>query len=500
MNQDNEVDENQRCSSWRMLVLATLLALVVRSYGISEQSFTNDEVIDIEIARMSWSEIMYQADGFPPLHHLILKVSLLLTDWDMAGRWLSLLYGVLAVPITGLLAMRIAGKRCGALAAGLLAIAPLHVYFSQEARSYSLFFLLSVLAVWLFWRAIENDTPRDWTIFAIGASLGGYAHYFACFTLFALGMIWLQHTGTTGKWRTGLMAFVGIGVLSLPLFVLVGADIGNQQKMRQGDFDIAAVAYTGWALLTGYCVGPSLRELHSMGSKDAVQAILPWLLPVGAVACGLLASLFRKGFPRRWELLTLFVVPIGCACFAATMLQISFYNVRYVIPSLLPLVVMLAVAMSRENKKLAILLGLVFVMINGVSLTNRIRLPTHRNEDSRAACAYLAAHAEQPQRVFSLAHYMQSSARYYLPSNYQVIPMADVTAEPSTLEAAIELINEQDGPFWVFYSREFHGDPEGIFKQSMLKNPQVTLEKSYEGVELFRGVAPIRFSLESLQQ
>jgi len=489
---DDETPAPWFLTGWKALVLAMLLALTIRSIGLSSQSFSSDELIDLDIARQSWSAILWESDGFPPLHHWLLKIALLLTENDMVGRWLSVAYGVLAVPLAGLLGWRVLGKNRGTVAAWVLAIAPMHVYFSQEGRSYSLFFLLTTLATWLFWRALQTNSPRAWAAFAVAASVGGYVHYYFCFLLFAFAILWLKQAWAAAVWRPGLIAFLGIGLLSLPLLAIVGYDIGRQQEMRQGDFQWAAIGYTGWTLLAGFCLGPSVRELHSMNAAEALRGILPWLLSVGTLAGCLLASLMRKSHPYRTDLLVLLILPVACACVAAAGFEISSYNVRYAVPSLLPLVLLLAIALtSSGNQKISLLLSLIFVTVSAVSLTHRHYYTTYQNEDSHAACQFIVANSTAMQPVFTIAHYMEEPARYYLPPDYQVIPLREVLAEGESFGAAVEQINQQTGIFWVFYSRAFHGDPAGRFKQLLLNSPRISHQGTWAGVELYRGVVPL---------
>lgn len=480
---------------WVLIILA---ALFLRSYGLTTQCLSNDEIIDLEIAQQTWTEVAFEADGFPPLHHLFLKAILQITDNDLAGRWLSIVYGVLAIPCVGLLAQRIGGRRCGFVAAGLLAIAPMHVYFSQEGRAYALFFLVTALATWLFWRAMQVGSAWSWATFAVGVSLGGYVHYYFLFVLIAFGLIWIKHVVTTGKWRAGLAAFAGVGVLSLPILALVGADIGCQQAMRQGNFSLAAVGYTGWSLLAGFCIGPSLRELHSIGAMEAVRAISAWLVPVGGIVVGLFVSLLNRKHPSRFELLILFLLPIAFAFVAESCFSLSNFNVRYVIPSLLPLIVLVAIALTRTlNRKVAMVLAGAFIAVSAMSIFNRHQYAKYQNVDAKSACEFLASETGNPERVYTLAHYMQVAARHYLPTGYEVVPLEDVTRANGNLLETIELINQSGEPFWIFYSREFHGDPDGIFKQAMRDDPRVEHQGAWAGVELYRGESPISAPMES---
>jgi hypothetical protein len=185
-------------------------------------------------------------------------------------------------------------------------------------------------------------------------------------------------------------------------------------------------------------------------------------------------------------------MPIVFAFLAESCFDLSNYNVRYVIPSLLPLVVLMAVAVTRGgHRSISVLLGLIIVTISFRSIINRHQVPKYQNIDSASAGRFLAEYSGEPQRVYTLAHYMQVAARHYLPDGYEVVPLDDVTPAANNLEETIQQINSHEGLFWVFYSREFHGDPAGIFKAGLLDDPQMEQLGAWTGVVLYRGIAPI---------
>jgi len=66
----------------------------------------------------------------------------------VACRSLSVLAGVATVPLVALLGAALAGRTAGAVAALLLAFSPLHMYYSQEIRMYSLVTALCALSAW----------------------------------------------------------------------------------------------------------------------------------------------------------------------------------------------------------------------------------------------------------------------------------------------------------------------------------------------------------------
>src|SRR5947207_1635776 len=63
-----------------------------------------------------------------------------------------------------------------------VAVGPLLVWYSQEARAYALLVLTSALTIWLFAAALQEPERRTWLAWwAAAASLALLSHYFAAF-------------------------------------------------------------------------------------------------------------------------------------------------------------------------------------------------------------------------------------------------------------------------------------------------------------------------------
>ena len=67
-----------------------------------------------------------------------------------AARALPAVIGVLALPFMWLLGREVAGERAALVATLLLAVSPIHVWYSQEVRAYGLVFLLVIVTLWRY--------------------------------------------------------------------------------------------------------------------------------------------------------------------------------------------------------------------------------------------------------------------------------------------------------------------------------------------------------------
>ena len=102
------------------------------------------------------------------------------------ARFVSLLFGVLTVPTvyalgTELLAGK-QGKALGVISAGVVTVAPLALYYSQEVRMYSLVTWLGLLSVLFFVKNIKGKPGAFWP-YIIAATLALYSNYFAIFII-----------------------------------------------------------------------------------------------------------------------------------------------------------------------------------------------------------------------------------------------------------------------------------------------------------------------------
>lgn len=120
------------------VVVVLALAMGVRVWGLQAQSLSMDEVFELRLAAQPVDAIVTSGDGFPPLYHLVAHWWLRLAD---AGslRYLSVVLGLLTIVAIRQLGRLSGGERVGTLSALFLAISPLHIWFSQEARAYVLY-------------------------------------------------------------------------------------------------------------------------------------------------------------------------------------------------------------------------------------------------------------------------------------------------------------------------------------------------------------------------
>lgn len=174
-----------------LLIAILLAAALLRFHDLDRTSLWYDEAVSWSQSRGSLGDLLSAVakDNYPPLHNLVLWVTMpVLGDSETALRIPSAALGVLAVWLTYLIGRMVGGKSVGLLAAALLAVSPFHIWYSTEARMYSLLaatglaFLLSLLKV------LERPSASWLVTLALSGALFLYSHIYAVLAFLAVGL------------------------------------------------------------------------------------------------------------------------------------------------------------------------------------------------------------------------------------------------------------------------------------------------------------------------
>ncbi len=137
--------------TWRLISLALLIifALALRLHHLDYESLWIDEIRQVSYYPYPFSQIIHDAasQNQPPLDYWIGHVVHFFSNSDFALRLPSALFGVGIVIFVALLSAKVSSWPVG-LGIGIIsALLPFNLYFSQEARPYSIaiFFFLAVL-------------------------------------------------------------------------------------------------------------------------------------------------------------------------------------------------------------------------------------------------------------------------------------------------------------------------------------------------------------------
>jgi 4-amino-4-deoxy-L-arabinose transferase-like glycosyltransferase len=262
---------------WWPLAALVVLAAVLRLSTIDLQSFWYDEAFTpVHVLHASLGATLravVRSENTPPLWYLIAWADArVLGTGEVALRLPSALAGIATVPVAWAIGRELAGRRAAILGALLVAVSPLFIWYSQEARAYALFVLMAALAMLCFLRAERNPSGRNMALFALTGALALLSHYFAVFLL--LGMaLWLLAGPGERRARTrraALPALAALALVGLALLPLISAQGGHGTQWIGRWALSARLQAVPQYYLTGYAGAPLG---HGVEALVAVLAI-----------------------------------------------------------------------------------------------------------------------------------------------------------------------------------------------------------------------------------
>jgi uncharacterized membrane protein len=157
----------------------------------------------------------------PPLYYLLER------SWDAlfggsiyARRSLGAVFSLLTLPAIYWLCVNLAPRLPAfpLVATALFAISPFELEYTQQAREYTLWGLLSVVSCALFLRACAMNRPMIWIAYAASLAVGLYSHTFFVFVIAAqaVSAIYLAANGYRLNFRALFVCAIAAAVAYAP--------------------------------------------------------------------------------------------------------------------------------------------------------------------------------------------------------------------------------------------------------------------------------------------
>ncbi len=184
------LDIIKKYKHWGFLSAIILIGAVLRFYDLKGESYWYDEIITIEAASGSLESIINGAR--PPLYLILAHFWIdLFGTSETATRLLSVIAGLLAVPIIYLVGTELYNKRVGLVSSFLMAISQFQIYYSQEFRYYSLYVLITVISFYFFITYLKKSRISLLICYTVSTVLLYYSHAFGIFSIAAQGLYYL---------------------------------------------------------------------------------------------------------------------------------------------------------------------------------------------------------------------------------------------------------------------------------------------------------------------
>jgi uncharacterized membrane protein len=494
------------------LALILGLGLWVRLHDLGRLSLWLDEGTTTYKMGFSLSELFRYTvvDNVPPLYYFILGM---LGSWirsDFLLRLPSVVFGVATIPVLFLVAQWLFNRRVAFLSSLFLSLSTFHVWFSQEARSYSLYCFLYALSLLFLVRWSRNANSR-WSLwlYVVATSLMMYSHSTALMFWGTNQIVFLLLCDAKNrkKMRAWILAQVLVGLLFLPWLSSFRNQSDNyRQRVASGPLD-----YNPGILIE------TLMELTSMApliSNEAASVLgyarhvpellnLSWFLGFAGPVAMLLLSADRAPWRHYLVGASLVIVPL----LAVTLFSVFFVNVyidRLFLPSTLGIALLLALGTqnvfewgSRQDPKAWVSGGFLLLILFHLMLSLASYFRLERKEDFRSASEYVVRQYQTGDLVVFVTYSAETLFNWYHPDQVQRIQRTGIprsflnppnqpdafvirtAADLSALSGWAEKVSR----IWLVRLRTQYHDPQELTFRWMTEHCRE------EGVRKFQGVS-----------
>ena len=513
-----------------VLSALVLTAFALRASHLGFQSLWRDEVDAITFATRALPKLLAtfskpKENG--PLYFLLLRPWIALTgDSEFSVRFLSLAFGVLAIPLAYALGRKWLSPLGSLLGALLMAFSPYLIWYSQEVKMYTLITFLTMLSLYLYAEALAKGRWPYWAAYVVATSFCLYTHILAALIIpleIVLFVVWWpRHRARLKSWLVAVgcvtLPYIPLAIWEIPL-LLSSYETGHlfyplHEILKSLLFvfsrGVSGVA-SSWLvvlifilfiflLLAGVFLADKKSNLAGdpeiQRGEGAVLGPAPPALskvegsPAEGKACPE-PFVFAQDKPsRRVEgvtlLLYLFLPIIGVYLISLGMPIFADRYLIYVAPAFyLILGRGLAALKLRSNTIFALCLALVLALnVRSSWAQSHTRLKS----DFRSAARHFALHREPDDLVIFLRPYVRDTFEYYYRDDYRWAngPCTNGGVGESELDVILGKMTEGHKSVWLVASEAEECDRRGLLKAWLDGNGRLVDEEEFARVKLYR--------------
>lgn len=391
-----------------MIWLILILSLILRFINLN-QSLWLDEAINVVYAMKStfwWYVTSYPIGDFhPPFWFVILWVwGHIFGFSEVSVRLPSVFLGVATVWLTYLLGKDLFNRKIAILASLLLAIAPLHVYYSQESRMYVLAAFAVVLSFYCLNKILVADNRYYFTGFVISLILVFYSDYLVYLIIPAQVFYLLWTKKVKRKVLEGLFVASMVAVPWIFIF---------NEQFQNGMITVSKLP--AWGEVVG---GGGVKDLLLIPLKiffGRVTFLDKTIYLISAFAVGIFyGSLFLLALKKSDQtklLLSWVFIPIILAFFISFFVPIlSYTRVLFILPAFY---LILANGVFYLAKKLVIPALIFICLLDLVFLTLYYINPKLQRENWRDAISFVTERLDSQSLIIFENNEIPAPVRYY---------------------------------------------------------------------------------------
>lgn len=353
-----------------LLIAILFLGSFLRFYNLGYASIWYDEAVSWDQSRHSFYDLLIMTfkDNTPPLHNFILFFVIHnFGDSEFLLRLPSALFGAANIIVIYWVGNLFANRNVALISSFLLAISGFHIWYSQEARSYTLLCLISTIVVGSIVKILQGKSSDLWIFLSSFFSvLLLYSHVYGSFLyaglLLAMFVIFLLNINQT---NSHIKKWLYVQTITIILFIPAAIFlIKNYLYGISKGFWIPKLSYIS---ISNELLGISLQS-HGPGLQIGLLLYVCLLIyfwnffkRLKIKNFNIVNALKENTFQKDFLLLTWFFSPLTIAIIIS-MLGSSIFNQRYLICILPALIIIASIIIDKLSKKKII--NFVFILIS----------------------------------------------------------------------------------------------------------------------------------------
>lgn len=397
------------------LLIVFLAGCAARFYQLDHTPIWMDEAYSYFVSRQPlWNIVFNRIDNHPPLFYILQHFWNELNSNAELIRFPAAAFGSLTVLIIAFATSDLFNRVAGLSAGALFALSTGGIYFSQEARMYTLLCFGLALATWGLLGLMTRDRKKLYAaVYLIGAGIAVYSQavaliYLAILNGLALASCGLMSTQRIDFLRNWLVANLLLFVISLPWLL----------SLRE-----ATQSFQGLPVDSSLLVQWFFRNIVGFPG-------LPF--PIKQLADALILLAYALGALRLWNSghRTLAIVSVGAlliypAAIALLNLHTPILANRIFIPSLIPATMLLGCCVALLQRPLARTALLSAALIFAAWSSIEAKHLQVKTEDTPQALALIDANGFDTAPILCSNIWTAATAYFYAPNREILFPGAN---------------------------------------------------------------------------
>jgi len=416
-------------NNWKILSIL-IFSFFLRIISIN-QSFWLDEATSASVVKdFKLLDIITKfapGDFHPPFYYLSLKMWSSIFPFfgnEISLRMFSVLLGVLSVYFLYKIGKLMIDEKFGLVVSLLLAISPLHLYYSQEARMYVMETFFVILCFYYYLTNINKEKIVNWVLLSLSLVLLGFTDYLPL-CIIPVFFIHSFLTKRKKEWYLSLLFSMAPLIISfviwLPFFT----------KQLVGGLSVATNSPGWWNILGKF----NFKELALILLKFITGRIsIPnklILIPVFSFYFVLLCSQLRtlKKFAKDNILsIVWLIVPIILTVFISLKISVlSYFRLIFILPAFYLIISYLVINLKNNIKFISLF---VLVIINLVFCSMYLFNSKFHRENWRGLVSFIESNSTNNKSAVLFVRNSQMEAyRYYSSGAIKALPPEEFKPE-----------------------------------------------------------------------